>query len=96
MAGFFDRLGVLAREVEDLIESSRSLRGFLIGYIAERKMVELVFPGYTLTKPDDHDRTSKGDRLLEYKGQNIRIEVKSLQSADDARNRPSAHRGLPL
>lgn len=43
-------------------------------------MVELVFPGRTLTKPDDHDRTSKGDRLLPHNGKSIRIEVKSLQS----------------
>ena len=78
--GLFARLGVTAKEIEILISSLPSLRGVLIGYLAESKLVEQWFSGYSLDKPDDHDRKRKGDRWFTYKGCPIRMEVKSLQT----------------
>lgn len=80
MAGFFERLGVTADDIEQLMQASPSLRGQVVGYLAEGKLVRQWFAGYDLHKPDDHDRTRKGDRLITYKGHELSIEVKSLQS----------------
>jgi hypothetical protein len=78
--GLFKDLGVTAHEVEQLVQSLPSLRGVLVGYLAEGKMVKEWFSEYELYKPGDHDRKQKGDRLLTYKGHLLSIEVKSLQT----------------
>lgn len=80
MAGFLERLGLTVDELEEALKGSASLRGILLGYMAERKLVEMFFKSYNPTKPDDHDRASKGDRIITYKGVEVRVEVKSLQS----------------
>ncbi|MBI1903821.1 MAG: restriction endonuclease [Planctomycetia bacterium] len=79
--GIFARLGVTAAEIEQLVQASPSLRGVLIGYLAETKLAHLWFSKYKLHKYDDHDRQRKGDRWIPYKGHEISIEVKSLQTA---------------
>jgi hypothetical protein len=78
--GFFQRLGVKVRDLEEIIESRPSLRGLVVGYLAETRLVEMWFPHYSVEKVDDRDRAHKGDRLLTYKRKQFRIEVKSLQS----------------
>ncbi len=78
--GIFTRLGVTAEEVEQLLQVSPSLRGVLIGYLAEAKLSQMWFSEYPLQKFDDHDRTRKGDRWINYKGHVLSIEVKSLQT----------------
>jgi hypothetical protein len=80
MAGFLKRLGVTPGDLEEALKASASLRGILLGYLAEKKVVEKYFKSFNPTKPDDHDRSSKGDRVIIYKGTSIRIEVKSLQT----------------
>src|SRR5574341_2580520 len=55
----------------------------ILGYIAERKLRDLFesIPGVSdLRKDDDHDREKKGDLVVSYKGCEIRVEVKSLQT----------------
>ena len=59
-----------------------SLRGILLGYVAEKKFHGLFLDHPAITekgKDDDHDRTRKGDRRIAYKGKALVIEVKSLQ-----------------
>jgi hypothetical protein len=56
------------------------MRGLFVGYLAEGRLCELWFPDHTLTRYDDHDRKKKGDRWITYKGHEISIEIKSLQS----------------
>lgn len=80
MGELFKRLGVAPDDIEQIVAKAPSLRGFLIGYLAERKLVEMFFKNYQTEKPDDHDRQSKGDRILVYKTIKVRIEVKSLQT----------------
>lgn len=67
----------------DLVNSNPSLRGMIVGYIAERKLME-VFDNHARTenhrKDDDHDRKKKGDLVVTYRGEEFRIEVKSLQT----------------
>ena len=60
-----------------------SLRGMMVGYIAEMKLRDLFVdkPGITLLyKDDDHDRENKGDLVVVYKGHRFKIESKSLQT----------------
>lgn len=77
-----DNLGLTWAELEELLQESPSMRGLFIGYLAERRLAELWFPDQRLTKYDNHDRSRKGDRWIIYKGHELRIEVKSLQSND--------------
>jgi hypothetical protein len=78
--GYFQKLGITIEELEKIVEASPSLRGVLVGYLAERRLAEKWFRKYRLRRYDDHDRTHKGDRWLTYKGREFSIEVKSLQS----------------
>lgn len=67
----------------ECVHDNPSLRGMLLGYIAEKKLWE-VFDGdkriTELRKDDDHDRKKKGDLVVTYKGSEYKIEVKSLQT----------------
>ena len=66
-----------------VVRDNPSLRGMILGYIAERKLRDLLISlGGTEghRKDDDHDRSKKGDLTLNFKGEEIVIEVKSLQS----------------
>lgn len=78
-----DLWGISAEYFTDLVNSNPSLRGMIVGYIAERKLKDL-FDHHNRTeahrKDDDHDRTKKGDLVVTYKGEEFRIEVKSLQT----------------
>ena len=80
MAGFLKRLGISVNDLEEIVEGSPSLRGVLVGYLAERKLVERYFSDLSPEKPDDHDRSNKGDRFILHKGVRISVEVKSLQT----------------
>lgn len=78
----FERWGIKPDEIEAIVESNPSLRGILLGYIAELK-ARGFFTGPAFSdhrKDDDHDRTKKGDLVVTYKGVEIRVEVKSLQT----------------
>lgn len=77
------RWGISEAELTDLVAQNPSLRGMLLGYVAEKKFHDsfLSHPEVTeASKDDDHDRSKKGDRRIIYKGQSFIIEVKSLQS----------------
>lgn len=66
-----------------VVKENPSLRGMILGYIAERKLKDLFISKAQTDnhrKDDDHDREKKGDLTLAYKGQEIIIEVKSLQT----------------
>ena len=68
----------------ELVDQNPSLRGMMLGYVAEKKFHDsfLDHPGITeIAKDDDHDRSRKGDRRIVYKGKTLIIEVKSLQTA---------------
>lgn len=60
-----------------------SLRGMLLGYLAEAKLREILEGhgrGTAYRKDDDHDRKKKGDLVITYQGREFRVEVKSLQT----------------
>ena len=67
----------------EVVLSNPSLRGMILGYVAESKLKEIL-TGHgrasALRKDDDHDRKKKGDLVVTYKGFEFKIEVKSLQT----------------
>ncbi|PSP88505.1 restriction endonuclease [Halobacteriales archaeon QS_4_69_34] len=71
-------------ELNEILSRNPSLRGMLHGYLAEEKVKRVWFEGSedvtNLFSPDDHDRDLKGDWILDYEGEEIVVEVKSLQS----------------
>lgn len=75
--------GITESDLSDMVARNPSLRGILTGYVAEKKLQDMLLgrPDVTgIAKDDDHDRTRKGDRRITYKGQTFIIEVKSLQT----------------
>ena len=79
----FDRWDISEQEMTELIDGNPSLRGMILGYAAEVKFRHMYLEhrdDITSHKDDDHDRTKKGDRRLQYKGREIVVEVKSLQT----------------
>jgi hypothetical protein len=82
-----EMFGVTLEFLTDVVRANPSLRGVIIGYLAERKLWEELWPDdpskrriTAIRKDDDHDRDNKGDLLVTYKGFDFRIEVKSLQT----------------
>lgn len=74
---------ITALELTELVEHNPSLRGVMLGYIAEKKFHDMFLshPSISeISKADDHDRSRKGDRQVLYKNLGVVIEVKSLQT----------------
>jgi hypothetical protein len=72
-------------ELVAAIKRAASLRGMILGYIAEEKFEELVLRKMSgvsdIQKHDDHDRSvNKSDRDLVYKGRRFSIQLKSIQT----------------
>jgi len=72
-------------ELTIIVQENPSLRGFMLGYIAEYKLRSLLTNNSdvsALEKPDDHARGkgAKNDMLLVYKDRRFSFEVKSLQT----------------
>lgn len=79
-----DRWDVTPEELTELVEANPSLRGMMLGYLAELKLEKLWLSGdevSEISKRDDYDKKKKGDRVIRYKGQEFVFESKSLQSA---------------
>src|SRR5260370_3809984 len=78
------RWDITVDELTDAIDGNPSLRGMLFGYVAEHHLRKLWFIGRPhvthYIKYDDHDRKKKGDLVVTYKGQPLKVESKSLQT----------------
>lgn len=78
-----ERWSLSADELTELVDANPSLRGILLGYVAEKKFHDLYLnhPDVSeASKDDDHDRKRKGDRRIVYRGKPFVVEVKSLQT----------------
>lgn len=76
--------GITPEQFTDLLDENPSLRGMLLGYVAELKLKERIvtFPEVSsITKFDDHDRKKKGDLYILYKNRAFNLESKSLQTS---------------
>lgn len=78
-----ERWDLSVAELTELIDTMPSVRGMMMGAVAELKLREILedHPEVTATiKHDDHNRKKKGDRHVTYKGQTFSVESKSLQT----------------
>ncbi len=78
------RWDITAEDLTRVVDQNPSLRGMMLGYVAELKLEQLWLDRLGVSrvvKPDDHDRRRKGDRLVHYKGRAFVFESKSLQTA---------------
>jgi hypothetical protein len=83
LVSLLKRWDITIDDLEDLVDNNPSLRGVMIGYLAESKLRKMWFADpriESLGKDDDHDRKKKGDVNAVYKGHLFRIESKSLQT----------------
>lgn len=79
----FEEYDITLEELEDMNNTNGSLRGVIVGYMAEKKLKQLLESDSRFIvkgKPDDHDRKIKCDLIVEYRGRDFRFESKSLQS----------------
>lgn len=80
-----ERWNVTETELTSVVHENPSLRGYMLGYIAEHKVRDYLDKQPNLSvlhKPDDHDRRggSKNDMIVNYRGSVFSFEVKSLQT----------------
>ncbi len=69
--------------LSQVVFDNPSLRGMIVGYLAEAKLREILTSQGKATnfdKHDDHDRTKKGDLVLKYRAIDWKIEVKLLDT----------------
>jgi len=65
-----DVWGISEDYLSKVVYDNPSLRGMLVGYLAERKLWDLFVKDNRvdqLRKDDDHDRTKKGDLVFFYR-----------------------------
>ena len=77
------RWDITVEELTQVVDQNPSLRGMLLGYLAELKLEKLWLRRGGISnasKHDDHDRKKKGDRIVTYKGKKFIFESKSLQT----------------
>ncbi|MGH7253012.1 MAG: restriction endonuclease [Nitrospiraceae bacterium] len=81
--GLLEDWGVTIEELNEILASRPSLRGILVGFIAEYKLPRLWFSDPRiggLERYDNHDRTRPGDFGFTYRGVPVTVQVKSLQT----------------
>jgi len=75
--------GISEQYLSDVVNDNPSVKGMIVGYIAERKLRDMLGsdPRVSgLRKDDDHDRTKKGDVAFTYRGYEFKVESKALQT----------------
>ena len=78
-----DRWDLTIEELTQVVDENPSLRGMILGYLAELKLEKMWLQRESvsnISKHDDHDRRKKGDRVITYRGKEFIFESKSLQT----------------
>jgi hypothetical protein len=81
--GIIEDWGLTIEELNEILASRPSLRGILVGFVAEYKLPKIWFLDRRigrLERYDNHDRTKLGDFGFTYRGVPVTVQVKSLQS----------------
>jgi hypothetical protein len=82
--GTLDDWKLTKAELNEILTTRPSARGYLFGFVAEYKLSKMFFTDrriQSLRRYDDHDRTRPGDFGFIYRGMPINVSVKSLQTA---------------
>lgn len=80
---WIDKLDITNENLNQLLESNPSLRGMIMGYLAEIKLKNIWFEDNRINniyKADDHNRDIKADWIINYNEHEFTIEVKSVQT----------------
>lgn len=78
-----ERLKLSIEDLTQVVEGHPSLRGMIVGYAGEFQLRKTWFSDDRVSnvmRYDDHDRRHKNDLVITYRGLEISVEVKSLQS----------------
>jgi hypothetical protein len=79
-----ERREITPEELTDLVDHNPSLRGIVLGYVAELHLIKRLLSASDdikdSGKKDNHNRAYKGDRLIVFRGHSIKVESKSLQT----------------
>ncbi len=81
--GIIEDWGLTVDDLNAILSERPSARGPLLGYVAEYKLQRGVFSDsriHKLRRYDDHDRQRPADFSFEFQGEEITVEVKSLQT----------------
>lgn len=93
--GIIEDWNLTTADLDAILAERPSARGMLVGFVAEYKLQRGVLTDsriHKLRRYDDHDRSRPADFSLEYKGQEITVEVKSLQTKS-VKQTPSGFEG---
>jgi hypothetical protein len=74
---------ITTEELSEIVFENPSMRGLMFGFVAEYKPKKtwLLRPEITnLVRPRSHDRKQKCDFRFEYKGADVKVEVKCLDT----------------
>lgn len=88
------RWGLTVEELTEIVNNNPSMRGLMLGYVAEYKLRKMFFEDKrikNLIKDDDHDRSRKGDFRFVYRGRSFLVECKSIQT-NTIRKEPTGFR----
>ena len=72
-----------AKELSDIVSENPSMHGLMFGFVAEYKLKKQWLQRSEisgLTRPRSHDRKAKCDFQFEYRGLQVKLEVKCLDT----------------
>ncbi|MGA3264641.1 MAG: hypothetical protein ABSC47_11425 [Terracidiphilus sp.] len=72
-----------SEELSEILSQNPGMRGLMFGFVAEYKLKKLWLERpeiENLVRPRSHDRTQKCDFRFDYKGTDVRVEVKCLDT----------------
>ncbi len=81
--GIIEDWGLTIEDLNAILSERPSARGPLVGFVSEYKLQRSVFSDariHKLRRYDDHDRSRPADFSFDYQGEEITVEVKSLQT----------------
>lgn len=81
--GILDEWKVTRSELDEILSTRPSAKGYLFGFVAEYKVTKMHFTDPRITglgRSKDHERARPGDFGFNYKGMPITVSVKSLQT----------------
>lgn len=81
--GIIEDWGLSTEELNEILSYRPSVRGMLMGFVAEYRLTRLWFSDARIhgwKRYDNHDRKRHGDFGFTYQGVPFSVEVKSLQS----------------
>jgi len=81
---YWDNWKLDPEEFNRIIHTNSNALSAIFGYVAEERLREMYLEGYSdidnIRTPEDQDSEDKGDWAFTYKGEPMKIEVKSLQT----------------